>query len=353
MIPLKKLLTKGDVSIKEGWKQLEENGYKTLFVVDACSVLIGSVTDGDIRRWILADRSIQEPLSKVMHANPIAVLETDGEESAKEQMLAHRVECIPVVDVHQRVKKVLIWDAVFKKKPIQPANTSMDVPVVIMAGGRGVRLDPFTRILPKPLIPIGEKPILEVIIDKFSLFGVKNFFISLNYRANMIKAYFEDIPHEYEINYFEESMPSGTAGSLHMLRGKIDQTFIVSNCDVIVDANYSDILKFHQNNKCKITLVCSMRHFPIPYGVVEIENGGMLKEIREKPEFDFLINTGLYVMEPELLNTIPNDRVFHITHLIDRLKKENERIGVYPVSSKSWMDVGEMKEYKETLLRFQ
>lgn len=347
------MITKADVSIKEGWKQLNENTYKILFVVDDKENLIGSVTDGDIRRWLLADHSLQEPISKVMNRQPLTAFETDEDETMRQMMLKHRVECIPIVDLKGRAKRFVFWNTLFNKKETLVAKDKIDIPVVIMAGGRGVRLDPFTKILPKPLIPIGEKPVLEVIVEKFRRFDVKTFYFSLNYRASMIKAYFDEIQRDYELHYIEETTPSGTAGSLHKLQGKIKTTFMISNCDIIIDANYADILRFHRENKCKITLVCSLRHFPIPYGVVEIENGGMLKGIREKPEFDFLVNTGLYILEPELLNHIPKDRVFHITHLIENLRKENEKIGVYPISSTSWTDVGELKEYKDTLMKFQ
>jgi dTDP-glucose pyrophosphorylase len=353
MESINRFLTKPDVSIKEGWKQLNDNGYKILFIVDDHGVLIGSVTDGDVRRWILADRSIQEPLLRIMKSPPLRGLESDDEPKLRKLMLETRVECIPIVDAAGRPKQLLFWDTLFSREYTPTREESIDVPVVIMAGGRGVRLDPFTRILPKPLIPIGDKPIIEVIIEKFRQYGANRFFLSLNYRSSMIKAYFQDLPHEYDIHYIEEETPSGTAGSLHQLDGRLDGTFIVSNCDILVEANYADILRFHRENRNRITLIGSMRHLSIPYGVVEIENGGSLKEIKEKPEFDFLANTGLYVLEPDLLKRIPKNKVYHITHLIEQLRQENEKIGVYPISAKSWMDVGELKEYQETLMRFR
>lgn len=352
MDTLKPFLIPPDVSVKEAWKQLNENGYKILFVTDLEGILQGSVTDGDVRRWILADQPVTAPVSKIMKKQPISVPESKGLEAIKSLMLAHRIECVPVVDKSGRPRRVVFWDSVFGGKDTA-IQDKLDVPVVIMAGGRGVRLDPFTKILPKPLIPIGDKPILELIMEKFRAFDVRTFYLSVNYRSNMIKAYFEDLAHDYDLHYIEEETPSGTAGSLHQLKGRVKGTFIVSNCDIIVEANYADILRFHRERKNKITLVGSMRHFPIPYGVVEIENGGALKEIREKPEFDFLVNTGLYVLEPDLLARIPKDRIYHITHLIERLRQENEKIGVYPISAQSWMDVGELHEYRNTVKRFE
>lgn len=348
----KLLLSLGNVSIKAGWKQLNANSHKILFIIDENEKLVGSVTDGDVRRWILDENSILDPITKIMRLNPLTVTEAEPIESVKKLMLDKRVECIPVVDDSLKPVKFYFWDSIFNNKQETPLH-AIDAPVVIMAGGRGTRLDPFTKILPKPLIPINDKPIIEIIIDRFRLCSVNDFFVSVNYRANMIRAYFQDVPHDYNIHFFEETKPLGTAGSLHLLKGKLKKTFIVSNCDIIIEANYAELLDFHRQQKNKITLVCSMRHFPIPYGVVEIENGGTLKNIKEKPELDYLINTGLYVLEPELLDLIPNDTFYNITHLIEKLKLENEKVGVFPISDKSWMDVGEIEEYKKTVKRFE
>jgi len=142
-------------------------------------------------------------------------------------------------------------------------------------------------------------------------------------------------------------------GSSHLLKEKLKSTFIVSNADIIVEADYADIVKCHQKDKNKITLVCSMKHFPIPYGVVHIENGGSLKRIREKPEMDYLVLTGLYVVEPDVIPLIPRDREFHMTDLINKLQLEGQKIGVYPVADKAWMDIGELEAYQEVLKRFQ
>lgn len=347
------MLTPPQLSIKDGWKQLNANSHKIVFVVDDGKKLLGSVTDGDIRRWILADGSLHEPLAIIMNANPVYVYDTDTEETIGSMMLKYQIECVPVVDREQRVKRFSSWREIFGKQHAPVVHEKIDVPVVIMAGGRGVRLDPLTKILPKPLVPLGDKPVLEVIVEKFRQYAVDQFYFSVNYRASMIKAYFDEVAQDYSLHYIEEAVPSGTAGSLRLLRGKINTTFIISNCDIIIEADYSDILKFHRVNKNAITIVASMRHFPIPYGVIEMESGGILKGVREKPEFDFLVNTGLYVMEPELLQMIPTDRVYHMTHLIEHLRLENEKIGVYPISQTSWIDIGETVEYKRALSKFE
>ncbi len=352
MKAIQHLLALADITIKDAWRRISENGYKILFIVDSQNSLLGSVTDGDVRRWILEDRSITDPVTSVMCADPIVAGEEESKEEIKRRLLNRRVECVPIINKRRQISEVIFWDNLFNDDPVVVADV-LDIPVVIMAGGLGKRLDPFTKILPKPLMPIGDKPIIEIIMEQFAQYGVDRFFVSLNYKSNMIKAYFQDCAFDYDIQYLNEERPLGTAGSLSLLRGKIDSTFIVSNADILVEANYANIMKFHKDSGNKITLVCSMKHIPVPYGVVDIGTGGVLKGIREKPEFDYLVMTGIYVLEPELIDKVPGDREYHITHLIDDLRAKNEKIGVYPVSEKAWMDIGEFKAYEGTLERFQ
>jgi len=207
-----------------------------------------------------------------------------------------------------------------------------------MAGGKGTRLDPFTKVLPKPLIPIGERTIIDIIMDKFYQNGIKEFYISINHKSRMIKSYFEEANTKFIIHYLEENQPLGTAGSLKLLEGKIEGSLLVSNCDIIIDTDYSEIIEFHEKKKYDMTIVGSFRHYVIPYGVCEISNGGSLKEIREKPEYDFLVNTGMYVLEPDVLVPIPVNKFYHITDLINEYLKRQEKVGVYPISEK-WYQI--------------
>jgi NDP-sugar pyrophosphorylase family protein len=249
------------------------------------------------------------------------------------------------------VSACLWWVDFFEKA--QRISKSLKLPVVIMAGGEGVRLAPYTKILPKPLMPIGDTPVVEMIIDRFSRYGCNDFYLSLNYKANLIKAYFSDFEHKYKINYILENKPLGTAGSLHLLKTKIRKTFFVSNCDVLIEADYADMLKFHSEKKNKITLISSMKNFTIPYGVCEIQRGGILKNIHEKPEHDFLVNTGMYILEPAVLADIPANRFYNMTDLINDYLEKGEKVGVYPVSDKAWLDIGQFEALSETLKKFE
>lgn len=245
------------------------------------------------------------------------------------------------------MEKLKEWIDIFKNKPKE--SKRLNLPVVIMAGGEGTRLTPFTKVFPKPLMPIGEKPVIELIINKFADYGCDDFYLSLNYKAGMIKAYFNDFTPKYKISYIQEDKPLGTAGSLHFLKNMIHKTFFLSNCDVLIEADYADMLEFHRKNDNKITLVGSMKNFTIAYGVCEIRNGGSLRSIREKPDYDFLVNTGMYVLDAAVLNDIPENIFFNMTDLINVYLTQGEKIGVYPVPEKSWVDIGQCDLLQEML----
>lgn len=342
-------IIRSNINIKQAMKQMDEAGEKTLFVTEERDMLLGTVTDGDIRRWILKGSGLSEPISKVMNASPVFLKEGYSRDEAKELMLSKVIECIPVVDDKKRIISTIRWldlfgDSFKRRKEINK-------PVVIMAGGQGSRLAPFTHILPKPLIPIRGKPIIELIIDKFVGFGCDTFYLSVNYKANLLKAYFNDIEHDYKIIFIHEDAPLGTAGSLSFISDAMKETFFLSNCDILIEADYADILDFHKINKNKITLITSMKQYVIPYGVCEIKNGGDLKRIREKPEYSFLINTGMYVLDPEVLSDIPKNKFYNITDLIIHCMKKKERVGVYPISEQSWIDIGEWEKLHDMMNR--
>jgi NDP-sugar pyrophosphorylase family protein len=226
------------------------------------------------------------------------------------------------------------------------------MPVVIMAGGQGTRLAPFTSILPKPLVPIGDRPVIEHIMDRFAAFGCDRFVISLNYKASLIKAYLADEDLPCAIEFVDEDRPLGTGGSLSLMRDKLDGTFFVTNCDVLVEADYADIERHHRESGNLVTIVASMKHITIPYGVCEIADGGRLTAITEKPQFDFLVSTGFYVLDQSVLADVPEDTFFHLTELVSGYLREGRPVGVYPVSEKSWLDIGQLEELRETLARF-
>jgi len=351
MDKLKNIIVNPGITIKQALKRMDDAGEKTLLVTDVNQRLLGTVTDGDIRRWILQGKKLNKSVALVMNKCPFILKEGFTQEEAKDLFVSKVIECVPILDSKHRIVSALRWPDLFegKLKEYKPIN----LPVVIMAGGEGTRLSPFTNILPKALIPVGDKPIIDLIIDKFIQFSCREIFLSINHKSNILKAYFSDIKRDCNITYIEENKPLGTIGSLYLLRDRIKKTFILSNCDILIDADYGDILKFHKDNKNDITLIVSLKHYTIPYGICEIENGGLLRRIKEKPEYDFLVNTGSYIMEPSVLKAIPKNKCYHATDLIGDYIARKKKIGVYPVSEKSWLDVGQWEEYHKNLKNFE
>ncbi|MCX5783176.1 MAG: nucleotidyltransferase family protein [Elusimicrobia bacterium] len=350
MEKIEKLLISPDVSVKNALKKMDEGAEKILFAVDGQRRLLGALTDGDVRRWILKGGSLNAKVEKMFNPSPVCLSKGFLPEQAKRIMVERKITCLPVTDGKNVISDAVLWVDFFKGKPSNFAR--INAPVVIMAGGLGSRLGAITKILPKPLMPINDKPMIEHIIERFMQCGCKNFYAMLNHKSNLIKAYLKDSGCKANIHFFEEKKPLGTAGGLFMLKGAMREPFFVSNCDILIEADYADVMKFHKSKKNKITIVGSFKHFTIPYGVCSIKKGGELKSVREKPEYDFLVNTGLYVMEPEMLKHIPENKFTHITELIEKALRLKIKIGVYPISEKSWFDTGQWEELKNTIERF-
>lgn len=336
---LKKALINSKLTIKQALKTMDDAGRKIVFIVDENAGLLGTVTDGDIRRWILKGRSLSDNVTRVMNKKPSFLRQGYQIKDAEDMMLARKIECLPVLDEQNKVISALWWDEFFDYG--QEKTGKFDAPVVIMAGGRGSRLMPLTQVIPKPLIPMGESTVLEKILGRFSDYGCHEFYLTIHYKFNLIKAYFNDSPSKYNINYLVEDKPLGTAGGLHLLKGRVNRTFFVSNCDILIDADYYDILKSHKKNKYRITIVGSLKHFTIPYGVCEINTDGTLKRINEKPESDYLVNTGMYILEPEVLSDIPQNKFYYMTDLINDYIRKGLKVGIYPISQRSWIDIGQ------------
>ena len=347
---MKKYIINSDATIKQAMKTLDAGGIGFLCIYKN-NKIYGIITDGDIRRAILDEVSLRVPIGEITNVKYIYVNEKHTEKELDNIFRNTHIKHIPVVNKKHELIDIITEDVFYKIKP-KSKFKKINAKVVIMAGGKGTRLMPFTQIIPKPLIPIGDKSMLEVIMEEYNKYEISDFFISVNYKASMIKAYFEDIEHNYNIKYIDEDKPLGTAGALKFVENEFDKPFFVANCDIIIKTDYTNIYDFHINGNYDITLVASMQHYEIPYGVCEISKGGELFEIKEKPEYDFLVNTGMYVLNPGVLKFIPKNTFFHITHLIEIVKNNGGKIGVFPVSEKSWIDIGQIDELKKTLNSF-
>ncbi len=334
-------------SILLALRKMDKAKRKLLIVLHENQTFFSLLSIGDIQRAIISNIPLETSIEKILRDDITVAHENDDIELVKKRMKTRRNEFMPIIDDTKKIIQVIFWEDLFAER--QPA-IQFDLPVVIMAGGRGSRLKPLTNIIPKPLIPINDKTIIEDIMDRFVEHGCHQFYLSVNYKADMIRYYFDDLNNlEYDIDYFQEDKPLGTAGSLSLLKGKINQTFFVSNCDILIDQDYSEILKYHRENKNDITVVAALKHYPIPYGTIESGNNGQLLELIEKPELTFKINSGMYLIEPHILDEIPDEQFFHITELIVNVMTRGGTVGVFPVSEKSWKDIGDWKEYLKNI----
>ncbi len=349
---MNQLLCGADISAKEALKKLNQAETGCLIVVDKRGHLCGTLTDGDVRRHILSNKALSEDISDSFNRQPRFLVQGQySEEIMPEKLLADGISIIPIIDLVGRVvgyrKSIDFRDA--NSNEIEASDAIDNVPVIIMAGGRGTRLEPFTSILPKPLVPVHGKPIIDHIIERFATQGATNFFLTVNYKSRILRAYFEERAREYSVQFIEERVPLGTAGSLVELRCKIQHPFFVTNCDILVKADYGKIFSSHQQGNFDLTLVACAKEYIIPYGTCEIDEKGELLEISEKPKFDFLVNTGCYLANPSVLAKIPSGVPYDMTDLISDLKKRGQRVGIYPVAEDSWIDVGQWEEYRKAL----
>ena len=346
---MKNILIPPNSSLKQALSALSQTGQKCLVVVDEYNALLGTFSDGDVRNAILKGSSLDGSIEGFYQTKPIFFVKgVNKPAEAKKIFLEHKFDIIPVVDKEGRVVDVLAWITVFKDREQKPRDQS-DFPVVIMAGGKGTRMEPFTKVLPKPLLPIQEKTIIEHIIERFIELGCSEFHITVNYKSRILKSYFDELQPDYKVHFLEEKDPLGTAGSLRFLKGKLEKDFFVTNCDIIVKADYASLYEFHLKGGYKVTLVASAKEYIIPYGTCELNSDGHLSHINEKPKYDFLINTGLYVMNPEVLKLIPDKKFYHITHLIEEVKNQGFKVGVFPIEDDAWIDVGQWAEYKKAV----
>jgi dTDP-glucose pyrophosphorylase len=335
-------------TILQALKKMDAEEVKLLFVYDM-EVFKGILTIGDIQRAILAQTDLSSEVLCILDNKKIYAKPEDSIETIKSLMLSFRAECMPVVDASGVLKEVIFWEDIIEESFVL-CQTPFDLPIVIMAGGKGTRLKPLTNVLPKPLIPIGEKTIIEDIMDKFVACGSHRFFISLNYKADFIQSYLEQQNNaDYRLEFFTEDKPLGTAGSLALLKDKIQETFFVSNCDILIKEDYSQILHYHKENQNELTLITALKSFVIPYGIVETKKDGVLAAIKEKPDVSFHINTGMYILEPHILQQIPVNQYYDITDLIQNIIKRAGRVGCFPISEKAWTDIGDWREYNKLI----
>ena len=328
---------------------MNDSGAGFCVYVDKNDKVVGVFTDGDFRRAILKGKNLNDNLQSIVSKVFISLQKGDSNDEVKNLFLTTIAKVIPVLDGDSKLIEVISKEEFFGIRTQNEKKPKLPYPVVVMAGGEGLRLAPFTNILPKPLLPIGDDAIINVIMKKFHLHGLSKFFVTVNSKKQMIKGYFHDHSLPFDIHFVDEETPMGTAGSLGLIKSKINTNFFVVNCDIILDVDYSEIITFHDDGGYDLTIVAALKEFVIPYGVCELNESGLLISIKEKPEQHLLVNTGLYFLNQSVLNLIPGNKFLHMTDVIEIMKSQGLSVGVFPITEKSWLDVGQWEEYSATL----
>lgn len=339
----KKFLINKKNSIEEAMKKIKINGSRTLLVIEKNSRLIGTLSEGDIQKALIINSDVSVNISKIYNKKPKNIKEGNIENSDIANIFIEgQYGILPVVDKNKKLKKIITWSDIFRpdKNHIKLKN----IDVVIMAGGKGERLRPYTQILPKPLVPINNKPMLEHIIENFQYFNFNKFHLILNHQANLIKSYFDNIKKNLKINYIKEPKVLGTAGGLRYLNKISSDDFIVANCDTLFKINYAKLYKYHKQNNNLMTVVVSNSRHTFQYGFCKT-NKNKLLSIVEKPKFNFTVNTGLYLFNKKIIKLIPKGKKFDMTDLIKKCLDIKKNINVFKISPSSWNDLGQIKEF--------
>lgn len=344
------LLIAPDVKLLVAMQQMNDARIGVLLVVDESLRLVGTLTPGDMRRWIVnSGGELDVPISGVANANPRTGPPGCDYQQAKELMSERQITVLPLVNSERTLVDVILWKDVFGDHK-ERKKLLAGVDVIVMAGGIGSRMKPFTSVLPKPLLPIHEKPVLEVIMDNLHDFGAERFQVIVNYKKEMVIAYFESAELPYEVEFIDEGELLGTCGGLCKIdRERLSDNFFLTNCDTLLDADFSSIYEFHCDRDNDVTLISTARDFTIPYGVVELNGGGQLEKIVEKPSFHYLVNTGVYVMKKSVLRHLPDGEPFGTPDLIGKVIDDGGRAGVYPLPAGARLDTGQWDEYQHTL----
>lgn len=337
---LQDLLITEQATVKQAIEKLENVRCKVVYVVKD-KKLLAAVSDGDVRRYTLRAGNIESGISHIANYSPRTCSEYE-EEKWKTIFQETDMYSIPIVNLNDEIIGV-----VFRNGTILKDHEKIDLPVVMMAGGKGTRLHPYTKILPKALIPIGDLPISEHIIQRFCEYGCTEFFMLVNHKGAMIQSYFDNVAKEYTLRFVEEAKPLGTGGGLSLLRGMIGQDFILTNCDILIDADYAEIHRIHKKKKNFITLILSEYANQVPYGVVSMDEGNNYKGVTEKPILNYLINTGVYIVNARVIEEMQEDTAVDFPDVIERYRSRGEKIGCYVVKQSAYMDMGQFEELEK------
>lgn len=340
-----RMLVNRDMSVEEALTVIDRGGYKTAFLVED-EKLVGVVTDGDVRRHLIKDGSIKDNVSEIVNYTPMFLYQ-DDKEDCQRYMIDNFITALPIVDKDKRLVAIETLKGELKniRKPDE------EIPVVMMAGGLGTRLKPYTDIIPKPLIPIGDKTITEHIFDRFVVYGCDDLHMVLNYKKSLIEAYFNDIGKYEKLSFTEEPFFMGTAGGMGLLKDVLKKNFFLVNCDILVDYDYYSIWKRHVDMDNIITIIAAEKKITVPYGTLDADEG-KVRDIIEKPQLVYNINTGMYLCNADVFKYMSNGERIDMPDLIRRCIDAGENVGQVTIDEQYWYDMGQPNELELMKKRF-
>ena len=334
-------------------KKLKISGKKCLVVLGKNDILLGTLSDGDLRKNILSTGDIKGTIKNIYNKKPYYINRDNLKEKKKlvNILIKRKLNLIPLVKKNSKIFiKAIFYENIIKNNDYKNKIKTNNTPIVIMAGGKGTRLKPFTDILPKPLMPIKNKTVIEKIILNFESQGYRNFIVTVNHKAEILKAYFKELKLNVKIQIIEEKKELGTAGSLSMLKN-IKSEFILTNCDNIYNFDYLDILREHKKNSNALTITVAKKKIKIPYGVCKF-NEGKFKTIKEKPSYNYLVNAGMYVVSKSMIKLVKKNTKLDMDKFLELLQLNNKKIGSFEIKENQWYDTGQWNELKRTIEKY-
>lgn len=345
MVDIKKICVSPTSTIRDAMTAIDRGVVQLALVVDSERRLLATVTDGDIRRGLLSGLTLDTPVTAVMRSNPTSVLTSAGRPAARRLMREKRLHHVPLVDDEGRLAD-LAW--IDEEVGLTPNTTH----VVLMAGGLGMRLRPLTEHLPKPMLPVGDRPLLEIIIRNFVDQGFGRFTISVNYLADLIRKHFGDGSSlGVEIDYIDETERMGTAGALSVMKDWPETPFVVMNGDLLTTLRFEQMLRFHTDGNSSATIGAREFNMQVPYGVIQAE-GARLTRIEEKPNQSFYVNAGIYVLSPQVAEFIEPGTPLDMPELFLRVMRKGDIASVYPIRD-YWMDIGRIEDLERARVEFE
>jgi dTDP-glucose pyrophosphorylase/predicted transcriptional regulator len=336
-----KIFVRPDATVRDAIESIDAGAIEIALAVDEQRRLVGTISDGDVRRALMRGAKLDSPVAEVIHPSPItAPVGTDSGELLR-LMTEHGIEQVPLLERDRIVDVAFIRDLVESHRE--------EHPVVIMAGGEGTRLRPLTDETPKPMLPVGGRPLLETLLDQVRDAGFSRVLMAVNYRADVIEDYFGDgARFGVAIDYIHEPQQLGSAGALRLARHKLKRPFIVMNADLLTNVNLSALMRFHADDRNLITVGVRRFVLEVPFGVVEL-NDGRVQQLQEKPTLDFFVNAGIYAVSPEAVAIMPpGQKEFDMTDLIDAVLAHGGSVGGFPVRE-YWLDIGQVSDYRRAV----